>query len=95
VESGSFTFEFHVHVAAGRCHSWIGPLAAHGCSTEFLNERTLRVHCSDSHATAYAGWLLYQTAARKWGRVIAVTGAAEMNADAYRNPPAKFKTRKI
>jgi hypothetical protein len=53
------------------------------------------VHCSDSHATAYAGWLLYQTAARKWGRVIAVTGAAEMNADAYRNPPAKFKTRKI
>jgi hypothetical protein len=95
VEFASFTFELYEHVRMGKERAWLDSLAAVGCTKEFLDERTIGIHCPDSHACARVGWLLFQTAVRNYGRVVAITGEASMQAEAYKNLPTKFKTRKL
>jgi len=95
VELDSFIFELYEHVRSRIANHWLDPVANRGCSIEWLNDHPVRIVCPNPHSAAFAGWMLFQSAVSRYGQVVDVTGEAEMDANAYKNPPTKHKTRKI
>jgi hypothetical protein len=95
VEVASFTFEYYEHVQAVKGKFCFDQLANRGCEIEQLEARAFRIACPDEAAHVFAGWMLMRSVMSRYGRVIAVTGAAEMRSDRYRNLPTKYKTRKL
>jgi hypothetical protein len=94
VEFASFTFEYYEHVPAAKGNFCFHQLANRGCAIAQAEERAFRITCPDEYAHAFAGWMLMRSVMSRFGRVVAVTGAAEMQADKYRDLPTRYKTRK-
>jgi len=87
LDSSAFDIEFPLHVPMDKREYWLNWVSEKGACVERLSENVYRVSCIRAKQLAYVGWAIYHTNLSSLCKVVAVSGAAEAQANVYTKPP--------
>ena len=89
MQPSSFTSEFGDHVPQEKQKYCLRQLEEVAAEIRTQGQRKCEIVCLRKSQLAKVGWALFQTHFSQLCKVVAVTGAAEARADAYKHPPTR------